>query len=698
MIIRTKSESDDTIKIGSLPTDKLKLVSFSASEGVSELFSVSVDLASRDGQIDFDAIIGQPALLTIHGPKGKRYLHGMVSLLEMDEKNGPWAQYRAQIVPTIRLLSYRYNCRIFQSKSIPDIIKQVLLDGDIPSDQFRFSLKKDYKPRDYCVQYRESDLAFITRLMEQYGLFYFFEHSADNHKLVIGDSSDVHLVIADPPKIIYHAPGGTGVADQEHVYDYNYQQEIRSDGVCLRDFDFKKPKLNLTQETGEKKREVYDYPGEYVEPSEGGALAKVRLEDLQATRRVGLGQSDCRRLIPGFRFTLDEHSRSDFNREYLLLKVSQSGSQPQVLGAEAGGGETSYQNQFECIPSDVPFRSPRNTGKPIVQGPQTAIVVGPGGEEIYTDEYGRVKVQFHWDREGKQDEKSSCWIRVSQVWAGANWGAMYIPRIGQEVLVSFLEGDPDQPIITGRVYNGEQMPPYDLPAEKTKSTIKSDSSLGGGGSNEFRFEDKKGDEEIYLHGQKDWTILIENDKNQKVGHDETLDVGNDRTKNVVKNQSETIGENKTISVGKNHTESIGENASIDVGKDETISIGKNQTISIGENMTLTVGKNRSESIGNNEDLSVGKNQSISIGENLSAQVGKKGTLQIGDDLGVTVDKKLNIQAADQINILSDKQIVLKTGDASITLKKNGDITIKGKKINVNASGDLVMKGSKITQN
>ncbi|HET6371409.1 MAG TPA: type VI secretion system tip protein TssI/VgrG, partial [Nitrospiria bacterium] len=454
-IIRAKNEADYTFKAGSYTGDKLRVIRFFGTEGISELFHFSVDLASTDGEVDFEKVLGQPALLTIHGEKGKRYINGLVNLFEQVGKDGKWTLYRAGIVPAVWTLSQRATCRIFQNQSVPDIIKKVLTDAGIASDQFRFSFKKSYDPREYCVQYRESDFSFITRLMEQYGIFYFFEHAADKHVMVLGDDPVVHVAIADPPKVIYHAPTGTGVSDQEHVFTYQFHREIRTGAVRLRDFDFKKPRLSLEKDAkakGDGKLEAYDYPGEYLTPDEGGDLSKVRLEELQATRQIGTGQSDCRRFVPGFRFTLERYDRSDFNREYLLIRVSHSGGQPQVLGAETagkGGGETAYQNEFDCIPSDIPFRAPRATPRPFVQGPQTAIVVGPKEEEIYTDEHGRVKVQFHWDREGKQDEKSSCWIRVSQSWAGAGWGAMFIPRIGQEVIVEFLEGDPDQPIVTG---------------------------------------------------------------------------------------------------------------------------------------------------------------------------------------------------------------------------------------------------------
>ena len=381
------------------------------------------------------------------------------------------------------------------------------------------------------------------------------------------------------------------------------------------------------------------------------------------------------------------------SKDFILTSVSHNLTQ-----SVEEGGESDYGNSFTCIPAVIPFRPPRVTPKPVVQGTQTAIVSGPSGEEIYTDKHGRVKVQFHWDRLGKRDDSSSCWIRVGQVWAGAGWGALYIPRIGQEVIVDFIEGDPDRPLITGSVYHAVNKPPYPLPSDKTKSTIKSNSSHGGGGFNELRFEDKKGSEEIYLHGQKEWTIKILNDKNQTVGHDETLDVGNNRTKSVKKDQIEKIGDNKTITVGKNHTESIGENAAIDIGKDETVSVGQNSSVSIGKNQTVSVGQNTSMSIGKNFSEDVGEASDTSVGKSMSIVVGKNSTTSVAENMTIDVGKKLNITAADQIT--------LTTGDASITMKKDGTITIKGKditlsgsgKINVKASGDLILKGSKISQN
>jgi type VI secretion system secreted protein VgrG len=393
---------------------------------------------------------------------------------------------------------------------------------------------------------------------------------------------------------------------------------------------------------------------------------------------------------------LQDYFRDDMNdKSYVLMEVSHTATS----NAAGTGSEdvATYSNRFFCIPHETPFRPPRTTAKPVVEGIQTAVVVGPSGEEIYTDKYGRVKVQFHWDREGKKDENSSCWIRVSQVWAGAGWGGMFIPRIGQEVIVEFLEGDPDRPIITGRVYNANQTPPYALPAEKTKSTIKSNSSLGGGGFNEFRIEDKKGNEEIFLHGQKDWTIAILNDKNQTVGHDETMMVVNNRTRTVGVNQTETIGANMSITVGKNKIETVMINDSETIGVAKELTIGGAYQVSVGAAMNETVGGIKAEEVGAHKTVLVAENANEDIGGSMTVSVGKDFTEKIGGKHTEQVSKEYILKAK-KIQITADDEIVIKTGSSEITMKKNGDITITGGKINVKSSGDIIMKGSSIKEN
>lgn len=522
------TEAPHVFKVGSYSAEKLRVLRFEGSEGLSEIFHFSLDLASTDQKIEFDQVVGQTALLTVRGSEGTRHVHGLVNLFEQTGKNGKWTLYRAEFVPAIWKLGLRATCRIFQEKTIPDILKQVLLDAGLTTKQFRFALDMGrYKARTYCVQYAETDLNFISRLMEQYGIWYYFEHSDSNHVLVMGDDPSSYATPSGTSSILYHAPSTAGVPSEEHISQFRYQTQIRRGAVKLKDFDFEKPALKVTGDAQAKtdgKLEAYDYLGECWGGSDRTSLANVRLEEAQALRQVGSGQSDCCRLVPGYRFTLDQYHRTDLNREYLTVTVTHKGNQRQVLGAEAGGqiaDDAPYGNEFQCIPSDVPFRSACRAPRPRIEGPQTAIVVGPSGEDIYTDKYGRVKVQFHWDREGADDEKSSSWIRVSQVHAGKGFGSVDIPRIGEEVVVGFLDGDPDRPIIIGRVYNAHNMPPNGLPDAGMVSGLKSNSTPGGGGNNCMMMDDRKGKEAITIHGQHNMSTTVKND------HSITVTSGND---------------------------------------------------------------------------------------------------------------------------------------------------------------------------
>lgn len=692
-VIRAKNVADYTFKAGDYPSDKLKVVSFSGSEGVSELFRFSIELASSDAEVDFDAVVGQPALLTIRGPKSKRHVHGLISLFEQIGKDGKLTRYRAEVVPSVWMLSHRYDCRIFQNLSVPDIIKQVLTDAGISSDQRRFSLKRTYKEREYCVQYRESDLAFICRLMEQYGLFYFFEHGENSHTLVIGDDPVVHVPIPDPADLPYGSAAEEEETEPEQVVEFRYNREIRPGAVMLRDFDFKKPRLNLGSDSqaqnGDGKLEVYDYPGEYQEPEEGKDLAKVRLEELRTTRQVGLGRSQCRRLTPGYRFTLKEHPRSDLNREYLLIRVSHSGGQPQILSPETSGSEgegQSYDNDFECIPSDVSFRPSRMTAKPVVQGPQTAVVVGPKGEEIYTDGHGRVKVQFHWDRQGKKDEKSSCWIRVSQLWAGAGWGAMFIPRIDQEVIVEFMEGDPDRPVVTGRVYNGDNTPPYELPAEKTKSTIKSNTSKGGGSANELLMEDSQGKTKVVLsnaYGHK----ITEDEESQ------TLTVET-RDKNLVRLDDKS----KNISVQTTNAHSI---VLDDENKKMVLKTTDGYTVEMDDEneKILTQTKNGHVLLMDDKNQKIEittQNGHTTVLDDQNQKIGvtsSEGHAITIDDSGQSITLEDNGGAHKfQIDIGGGKLVISTDSGAVDILAPSGKIALKATEIEVSADMDLKLKG------
>lgn len=706
-----------------LGKDALLLSGFHGLEGLSTPFNFELELLSENHSIPFKDIIGKNVSVSVVLAKGeKRYFHGLISRFSQGRGSSDEGRdlrltcYTATMVPWFWLLTRTADSRIFQNLSIPDIVEKIFKEKGFLD--YKNKLHGSYDKWDYCVQYRETDFNFICRLLEEEGIYYFFEHENNKHTLILSDTPEEHKPYPNQETARYQTSAG-GWLEEDTISSIEVMQEIKPGKYTLKDFNFETPNTDLKVEAPSQKalgpgeREIYDYPGGYGKRARGDKLANIRMQEEEAGITTITGSSNCRAFTSGYKFDLKDYYRKDMNdKAYVLTSLSHSARQGYTT--EDAVSEFAYVNNFTCIPFDVPYRPPRRTPKPVVEGVQTAIVVGPEGEEIYTDEHGRVKVQFHWDREGKKDDKSSCWIRVSQLWAGMGWGAMYIPRIGQEVIVDFLEGDPDCPIIIGRVYHGTNKPPYGLPGEKTKSTIKSDSSKGGGGSNELRFEDKKGGEEIFLHGQKDWTIAIENDKNQTVGHDETLAVGNNRTKKVGVDQSETIGANKTIKVGANHTETIDANMSQKVGaaKTETIilakalTIGAGYQVSVGAAMNETIGGLKAEEIGAAKTVNVGAfssenvalNKSVDAGKDIAESAGKNISLKSGTNMALNAGADFSINGGKKGVINIKDELLIKCGDASISLKKNGDIVIDGKKITIKGSSEIKLKGAKITEN
>jgi len=700
------------------------------------LFHFELDLLSSDPEVKFDQIIGQPVTIRVRltGDK-ERFFHGVISRFMQTGSDTGLANYRATMVPKLWLLTRTADCRIFQNEKIPDIVQAVIKENGITD--IETVLNGTYAPRDYCVQYRETDFNFVSRLMEQYGLFYFFKHEEKKHILVLTDDLSAHKPCPEQEEVSWNPHGGESF-DEDVITSLQWEETFRFGKYAVTDYNFETPSTKLMAEVktkiavgGNEKFEIYDYPGEYGKKAEGDGIAKIRMEEEEAQYKVITGSGGVRVFTSGFTFTLQDYVRKDMNGKYLLTQVQHVASVGNTYDTGVGGGgQDEYSNSFTCIPAKIPFRATQVTPKPMVQGPQTAVVVGKSGEEIWTDKYGRVKVQFHWDRYGKKNEESSCWVRVSQNWAGKNWGAMFIPRMGQEVIVEFLEGDPDQPIITGRVYNAEQTVPYELPANGTQSGIKSNSSKGGGGSNEWRFEDKKGSEEVYLHGQKDWNILIENDKGQTIGHDETLEVKNNRTKKVGVDQSEDIGSNKTIHVGANHTETIDANKSLTVGGNHTetisgaeaitvamasahtialaraLSIGGAYQVTVGAAMNETIGGAKIEGIGavksvnvgGNSNENVGANKSVDVAGNISENAGKDVSISAGKNISEKAGEDITISAGKKMLLTAEDEIAIKTGDASIVMKKNGDIMLKGKKLTIKGDGDIIIKGQKVSQN
>jgi type VI secretion system secreted protein VgrG len=720
-----------------LGADVLGLRSFSIQEQISRLFQIEAELSSENGAIDFDKVVGHDVTIRLNvGQSSKRYFHGYVSRLVQVANQGAYSHYRATIVPWLWLLTRTSDCRIFQQQSTPDIIEAVF-KGHGFSD-YQLKLSGNYSPREYCVQYRETDFNFVSRLMEQEGIYYFFDHQDGKDVLVLADSTSAHKPFPGYAEVTFHEGEQSGTA-REVISDWTMEKEVQPVATALQDFDFTKPKssllvtTNVSRKYGEAKFEIFDYPGEYVDHGDGQRLVDARLDELQTQYETLHGQGNVRGLAPGSTCKLKNHARADQNRDYLITGISLHADAGEFSTNGAGGNPPEFFScNVTCIDKSQQFRPARLTPKPVVQGPQTAIVVGPGGEEIYTDQYARVKVHFHWNRHDKSDQDSSCWVRVSQHWAGKTWGSIHIPRMGQEVVVEFLEGDPDRPIITGRIYNADQTAPYSLPANKTQSGVKSRSSKGGSSANfnEIRFEDKMGSEEVYIHAEKDQNNVVENNETTQVGKDRTENVGNNETITIGTNRTEKVGNNETIAIGTNRAETVGSNETISIGQNRTENVGANETITVAQNRTrvvgaaetVTVAAARTHTVGANEaitigaaqevtigaaqQITVGADQSTTVGGNQQNTIGASQTDSTGKDRTTSVGNNDSLTVAKQLTINAGDEITITTGDASISMKKDGTIQISGKDITINGSGainvtaskNITMKGQKILQN
>lgn len=543
-----------------LGPNKLLLRSFRGDERISGLFQFTLEMVSEDNSIDFDAIIRKPVTITLSlGNDVEHNLNGIVSRFVQEETNLRLTRYFADINPWLWLLTKTSDCRIFQNKSTPEILEAIF--SDLGFTDFRNDLKGTYAKREYCVQYNETTFNFVSRLMEEEGIFYHFEHAADKHTLVLGDDADAHKT----------CPGleGTPVHFRQSLVDHTQdlaitrclvEEQVVSGSFAHDDYNFETPNTDLKVESKSQtpKFRVYEYPGGFLKKDVGEKRADLRLDALEQPQKVIRGDGFVRAFVSGHKFELKDHYRADVNQTYVLQSVSHAATQE------------SYTNSFTAFPADTPFRPPLLTAKPRIAGTQTAIVVGKAGEEIWTDKYGRVKVQFHWDQLGKKDENSSCWIRVDYGWAGKKWGGIFLPRIGQEVIVSYLEGDPDCPLITGAVYNSEQVVPYTLPDEQTKSTVKTNSSKGGNGFNEIRFEDKKDSEEIYFHAQKDQNIVVQNDRTKKIKHNETNTIEGTRESTITGDETNTNKANFTQKITGNYELKVTGNLTIEATGNVTI--------------------------------------------------------------------------------------------------------------------------------
>jgi len=553
-----------------LGEDALLLDSFQGQERVSTPFRFVLKVLSLDPNVDMKSQLNQAAVLSIVLNDGsERYIHGNINrmkLLEYGEDG--YAAYELEMVAWIWFLNLFADCRIFQNKAVPDIVEQVFQDRGF--SDYKLQLQGSYPQRDYCVQYRETDFNFVSRLLEEEGIYYYFEQSEDKHTLVLADQSSAADACPNQATAHFLAAEG-GVQDDDTVNLVEAEYRVETGTASLTDYNFEKPNTSLFSTlSSEWKGEHYDYPGKYTTKSDGGRYARIRLEEHEVRLVTLHGESNCMGFECGYKFTLADHYRDSANIDYTVVALEHHGRNASYRAGNPDPFE--YGNRFEAIANSVPFRPPRTARKPVIPSTQTAVVVGKSGEEIWTDKYGRVKVQFYWDRQGVLDENSSCWIRVSQAWAGKQWGAIYIPRIGQEVVVNFLEGDPDRPLITGRVYNADQSVPYTLPDEQTKSTLKSMSSKGGGGFNEIRFEDKKGSEQVFVHGQKDLDIRIENDRKEWIGEDRHLIVVRDKMEQVQRDNHIDITRDQIEKIGRDHHVSISGKAAVSITGSNSLSV------------------------------------------------------------------------------------------------------------------------------
>jgi type VI secretion system secreted protein VgrG len=643
------------LRLSGAGADELLLIGLEGGELLSRPFRYTLDLVSENDAIDAQARLRKAVSVTIdRGDQPPVLLHGLIRRFRQLGKNEGYTSYQAEIVPWIWFLSLTNDCRIFQAETVPDIVEKVFRGAGFPD--FDVRCRGSYAPREYCVQYRESNLDFVSRLLEEEGIHYYFEHAAGKHTLVLSDQS---ALASDCDT------GGTRMGDdiggQEDIVHWLEADHVVHIGeVEFRDFDFVQAPEPLSSSTsGSGKEPFYDYhPGRFTTQDAGERSARLALEVQEARQHVVRGSGSCRHFRSGYAFTLQAHYRADANQKYLLTSVTHKAAGGNLRSA--GQSAVEHTCDFEAVPISVPFRPDRLTPRPVVAGSQTALVVGPAGEEIYVDEYGRAKVRFHWDRGDSSDENASCWVRVATTWAGRNWGAIQLPRSGEEVIIAFLEGDPDQPIIIGRVYNAHHMPPYSLPANKTQSGVRTRSSKQGSASmfNEIRMEDLKDSEELYIHAQKDKKVIVENDRSEEVGHDETIVIRNDRT--------ETVENDEKITIKRHRTE--------EVGGDETIKVkGK-----------------RTEAVDGDEKIDIsGKRQTAVTGDEAGKFQAKR-TVNVEQDDMLTVKGKITVKSQASVLIEATQSIELKVGSNSIKIDPAG-ITVKGIQIKIEGSAMAAMK-------
>ncbi|HEX2830701.1 MAG TPA: type VI secretion system tip protein TssI/VgrG [Burkholderiales bacterium] len=657
---------DPTMKIVTPLDDDLLFHRMTAREELGRLSEFEIDLLSARNDIAADEILGKNVTVKLElETEGFRYFNGFVTRFSQTGMRGRYNTYQASVRPWLWFLTRTADCRIFQKKSIPDIIEEVFADHAVAD--YELDLKGQYSPWEYCVQYRETDFNFVSRLMEQEGMYYYFRHAEGRHTMVITDSISGHGPFAGYETLPYQ-PLDRVRPEKEAVTRWTFGYEVQPGSYATNDYNFKEPRVDRNANREEPKQnelgtyEVYDYPGEYDDRGEGLHVAVTRIEELHVQYELAHATTISRGLACGCTFKLKGFPRGDQNREYLVTSATHQCEYSDYEAMEAGG--TDYGCSFTALNTPTPFRPARITPKPVVQGLQTAFVVGPSGDEIHTDEYGRIKVQFHWDRVGEEDENSSCWIRVAQVWAGKNWGANFIPRIGQEVLVSFLEGDPDQPLVTGSVYNALQKHPYlgqgldgKHKHDPNVSGIKTNSTKGGVGYNELRFDDTKDREQIFIHGEKNYDVRVKNDMMERVLHDRHTIVGGkdggtegdhriqiyqDRHKEVKRHEIIKIAENREELVGGNYDHIVKGAHKEQIDGDQHLTIKGKKAEKVTGKVSLTTDADLHQKVAMNTALDSGMAIHLKAGMTCVIEAGMQLSLKVGGNFidigpaGVTI--------------------------------------------------------------
>jgi type VI secretion system secreted protein VgrG len=713
--------------------DTLVFTRLEGGDAISRCFAFTVSFVSTDHDIDPLKMLGGVVSLEAES-RPQRWFSGLVSEFRLVRIEDRLAHYDAVVRPWLWFLGNTTDCRIFQNMNAVEIVEEIFSKYGIA--KFDKRLQGSYPTREYCVQYDESDLDFVQRLLEHEGIFYFFEHGEGEHTLVLADAISKLKPAAGYETVQYRFEGEATRRDREYITDWIPGSSVQSGAYAHTDYDFKKPGADLmavsSQAFGHKQAagEQYRQPGAHLDTGRGDAVALIRREELQAPHRRISAKGTVRGLVSGCTFTLEKFPRDDQNQEHLVVGAEYRLFDPGFHTHVDTEGDD-FQVTLELAPTSLPYRPPRVTPRPIMRGPQTATVVGPSGEEIFTDEYARVKVQFHWDRLGKKDQNSSCFVRVSQTWAGSGWGFIQIPRIGQEVIVDFIEGDPDRPIITGRVYNASQMPPYGLPANATQSGWKSNSSKGGGGYNELMFEDKAGSELVNFQAQKDHTLLIKHDRSKLVQHDQSDRIDHDARHSVGHNLDEDVGNNKTVKIGVNQTTNIGSNDTETVGANRSLTVKANETIHVVANSTETIDANHSQTVGQNQTVTVaiarvdtvgaaeartvgatqtntiGATRSVTVGVNQSHDIGAADSWNVGagQTIAIGADQSINVGAAQTLNVGAARTIAVGKDDATSvsgaqslkvakdsTTEIDGESSIKvGKKLMIDVADSITLK-------